>query len=88
MLQMCLPCQYPSNSTSVLDSKEFQFESGPSLYSGLSLEASPSQLKHVLQIAGKDHLCHELLMKMTCLGRSLTGSSMTAPCLTCSVRGC
>ena len=27
--------------------EEFHFESGPSLYSGLSLEESPSQLKHV-----------------------------------------
>ena len=34
--------------------EEFHFESGPSLYSGLSLEASPSQLKHVFQIIGKD----------------------------------
>ena len=35
-------------------SEDFRFESGPSLYSGLSLEGSPSQLKHVLQIVGKD----------------------------------
>jgi len=33
---------------------EFHFESGPSLYSGLSLEASPSQLKHVMQIVGEE----------------------------------
>ncbi|CAJ1357690.1 unnamed protein product [Effrenium voratum] len=33
---------------------EFHFESGPSLYSGLSLTESPSQLKHVLQIIGKE----------------------------------
>ncbi|CAK9079577.1 Prolycopene isomerase [Durusdinium trenchii] len=33
---------------------EFHFESGPSLYSGLSLEESPSQLKHVFQIVGKE----------------------------------
>ena len=39
----------PAQST-----EEFHFESGPSLYSGLSLEASPSQLKHVFQIIGKD----------------------------------
>lgn len=36
------------------DIGEFHFESGPSLYSGLSLEASPSQLKHVFQIIGKE----------------------------------
>lgn len=33
---------------------EFHFESGPSLYSGLSLQRSPSQLKHVLQICGRE----------------------------------
>ncbi|CAE7252453.1 CRTISO [Symbiodinium necroappetens] len=38
----------------VADIGEFHFESGPSLYSGLSLEASPSQLKHVFQIIGKE----------------------------------
>ena len=34
-----------SQLNSILE--EFHFESGPSLYSGLSLEESPSQLKHV-----------------------------------------
>lgn len=38
-----LPFCRPSHS--ILE--EFHFESGPSLYSGLSLEESPSQLKHV-----------------------------------------
>lgn len=33
---------------------EFHFESGPSLYSGLSMAASPSQLKHVFQIVGEE----------------------------------
>lgn len=38
----------------VKDVGEFHFESGPSLYSGLSMEASPSQLKHVFQIVGEE----------------------------------
>lgn len=33
---------------------EFHFESGPSLYSGLSSSASPSQLKHVFQVIGEE----------------------------------
>jgi len=33
---------------------EFHFESGPSLYSGLSADASPSQLKHVMQVIGEE----------------------------------
>ncbi|CAE7681886.1 CRTISO [Symbiodinium pilosum] len=41
-------------SAKVPEIGEFHFESGPSLYSGLSLEASPSQLKHVLQIVGEE----------------------------------
>ncbi|CAE7192094.1 CRTISO [Symbiodinium natans] len=41
-------------SETVADIGDFRFESGPSLYSGLSLEGSPSQLKHVLQIVGKE----------------------------------
>mmetsp|Transcript_21897 Transcript_21897/g.51156 ORF Transcript_21897/g.51156 Transcript_21897/m.51156 type:complete len:644 (-) Transcript_21897:41-1972(-) len=33
---------------------EFHFESGPSLYSGLSSPTSPSQLKHIFQIIGEE----------------------------------
>lgn len=34
--------------------KGFHFESGPSLYAGLSPEASPNPLKHVFQIIGEE----------------------------------
>jgi len=38
----------------VPDVGTFDFESGPSLYSGLSMPNSPSQLKHVLQVIGEE----------------------------------
>eukprot|EP00929_Paragymnodinium_shiwhaense_P067523 TRINITY_DN33976_c0_g1_i1.p1 TRINITY_DN33976_c0_g1~~TRINITY_DN33976_c0_g1_i1.p1 ORF type:complete len:671 (-),score=72.42 TRINITY_DN33976_c0_g1_i1:306-2318(-) len=41
-------------SEDVKDIGKFMFESGPSLYSGLSDAASPSQLKHVFQIVGEE----------------------------------
>ena len=44
----------PGGAAHEFDIKGFKFESGPSLYAGLSPDASPNPLKHVFQIIGEE----------------------------------